>query len=129
MTQTSRSVPTRDLMAELVDQVSDLVAVEARLLRAELNETSARLISSIGCLAGGFSVLLAALVILLAAAAALLMRLGVAPDLACLIVGLVGMAIGGGLAMWGVHSLRARSLLPERSLRQMTSLGQLFKGR
>jgi len=129
MTQTTRSVPTRELTAELIEQISDLILVEGRLLRAELQETSTRLLSGMVCLAGGFCVLLAALVILLAAGAALLMRLGLAPDLACLVAAAVGLAAGGGLALWGVKSLKARSLLPERSLRQVSSLAQILKGR
>jgi hypothetical protein len=129
MTQPTRPVPTRELTAELVAQIGDLIAIEARLLRAEMKDTSARLLSSAGCLAGGACVTLAALVILLAAGAALLVRLGLAPDVACLIAAIVALAIGAGLVMWGIHSLKAQSLLPERSWRQVSSLGQLFKGR
>jgi hypothetical protein len=129
MTQSSPHMPTRELAGQLVDQIGEFVSLEARLLRAELSESTTRLVSSFGYLASGFCVLLAALVILLGAAAAFLMRLTVAPDVACLIVAVAAIAIGAVLVISGSRSLRAASLVPTRSLRQVSLLGEVIKGR
>jgi hypothetical protein len=128
MTQPLPHLPTRDVAAQLVAQLSEFVSLEARLVRAELSETVAKMLSSAGFLAGGFCVLLAALVILLGAAAAFLMRLHIAPDLACLIVAVVAIAIGAVLVISGSRSLRAANFVPARSLRQAFLFAQQIKG-
>jgi len=128
MTQPSPHVPTRELAGQLVDQIGEFISLEACLFRAELRETAAKLALSVSYIAGGVCILLAALVVLLGAAAAFLMRLNVAPDIACLIVAVVGMAIGTLLVVTGARSLSGGNLVPARSLRQVSSLGQLIKG-
>jgi hypothetical protein len=128
MTDASRLVPTRQLMADLAIQLSDLVSIQTRLLRAELGEASAKLVSGMGWLAGGFSILLAGLVILLAAAVALLVRLGLPLDLACLAVAVGSMAIGGVFVASGIRALNTANLIPARSLRLVSALGRLVKG-
>ena len=127
MTQPSRHLPTREVAAQLLNQVSEFVSLEARLLRAELSEAVAKTLSSARFLAGGFCVLLAALVILLGAAAAFLMRLHIAPDLACLIVAVLAIAIGAALVISGSRSLRAANFVPARSLRQASLFAQEIK--
>jgi hypothetical protein len=128
MTDTSRPVPTRQLIADLAVQLSDVMAAEILLLRAELGEASAKFISGLGWLAGGLSILLAGLVILLGAAVALLMRLGTPPDMACLLVAIGSMAIGGILVASGIRAVNAANLVPARSFRRALSLGRLIKG-
>jgi hypothetical protein len=128
MTQGSRSVPVRVLTAELVEQLSDLVSVEIRLLRSELSESSAGALSGTGWLAAGLCFLLGGLVMLLAAAAALLMRLGMHADLACLVVSCSAMLVGTSLAAFGVTAFKNASFVPARSLRQIASLGRIVKG-
>jgi hypothetical protein len=105
MTDTSRPVPTRQLIADLAVQLSDLVSVQARLLRVELGEASTKLVSGMGWLAGGFSIFLAGLVILLAAGVALLVRLGMPLDMACLAVAVGSMAIGAVFVASGIRAL------------------------
>jgi Putative Actinobacterial Holin-X, holin superfamily III len=122
MDHASRSVPTRQLLADLVQQISDLVSIEFRLFRAELGESSARASSGLGFLAGGLCVFLAALVILLIAAAALLVRLGAPPDLACLIVAIGALAVGAILVALGLRALKPAKLVPTRSLNQISSM-------
>jgi Putative Actinobacterial Holin-X, holin superfamily III len=119
-------VPTRQLIADLVNQIADLTSIEARLMRAELSDSSTKAASGVGYLAGGFGILLAALVILLAGAASLLIRLGMPTDAACLIVAVGATAIGAILVAWGIRSLRPSNLAPVRSLNQVSTL---IKGR
>jgi hypothetical protein len=127
--QPSSRVPTKEVAARLVDQIGEFVSLETRLLHAELSETATKLASSVGFLAGGLCVLLAALVVLFGAAAAFLIRLNVAPDLACLIVAAVAIAIGGVLVFSGSRILRATNLVPVRAVRQLSLLSDVIKGR
>ncbi len=128
MTQPPRSVPISRLTGDLVDRLARLVSVEIRLMRAELAESSARALSGIGWVAGAFCLLLAGLVMLLAAAAALLTRLGLAPDVACLLIAAAAITIGAALAAFGLGTFKKVSFVPKRALRQIASLGQIMKG-
>ena len=121
MLDTPPSTPTRQLLAELSRQISELVSIEARLFRAELKETSSKLVSAAGMVACGFVLALGGLLALLAAAALFLIRLRVAPDLACVIVAVVGIAVGGGLVLAARHSLSSKIGTP-RTLRQLSTL-------
>jgi hypothetical protein len=115
MLDTPPSTSTRQLLAELSRQIS-----EARLLRAELKETSSKLVSAAGMVACGFVLALGGLLALLAAAALFLIRLRVAPDLACVIVAAVGIAVGAGLVLAARHSLSSKIGTP-RTLRQLST--------
>jgi uncharacterized membrane protein YqjE len=121
MLDTPPSTSTRQLLAELSRQISELVSIEARLFRAELKETSSKLVSAAGMVACGFVLALGGLLALLAAAALFLIRLRVAPDLACVIVAVVGIAVGGGLVLAARHSLSSKIGTP-RTLRQLSTL-------
>ena len=120
MLDTPPSTSTRQLLAELSRQISELVSIEARLFRAELKETSSKLVSAAGMVACGFVLALGGLLALLAAAALFLIRLRVAPDLACVIVAVVGIAVGGGLVLAARHSLSSKIGTP-RTLRQLST--------
>ncbi len=121
MLDTPPSTSTRQLLAELSRQISELVSIEARLFRAELKETSSKLVSAAGMVACGFVLALGGLLALLAAAALFLIRLRVAPDLACVIVAVVGIAVGGGLVLAARHFLSSKIGTP-RTLRQLSTL-------
>jgi hypothetical protein len=120
MLDTPPSTSTRQLLAELSRQISELVSIEARLLRAELKETFSKLVSAAGMVACGFVLALGGLLALLAAAALFLIRLRVAPDLACVIVAAVGIAVGAGLVLAARHSLSSKIGTP-RTLRQLST--------
>jgi hypothetical protein len=119
MTDAAGLTSTRHLLADLVTQVSDLLSIEARLVRAELSETASKATSGLALLASGFIVLLAGLIILSFAGAALLVRLGLAPDIACLIVAAVASIAGGALVLGGLQRLKPANLAPSRSLDQL----------
>ncbi len=122
MTYVPQSPPTRQLVADLVRQVSDVISIEARLLRTELSEASAKAASGMAFLAGGLAIALAGLFILLGAAAAWLVRLGTPLDIACFIVAAMALLAGGILLVFGMRSLSPAKLLPTRSLNQLSSL-------
>jgi len=111
-----------DLLAQLVKQVTTLWTIEVDLLRAELAESSSRAIGGIVKIAVGAVFLLAGFFFLLAALTALLVRLGLPVDLSCLIVAVVALVGGGLLLRAGISAFAARSLLPRRSIDQISSL-------
>jgi len=111
-----------DLLAQLVKQVTTLCAIEVDLLRAELSESSSRAIGGVAKIAVGAVFLLAGFFFLLAALTALLVRLGLPVDLSCLVVALVALIGGGLLLRAGTSAFAARSLLPRRSIDQISSL-------
>jgi hypothetical protein len=128
MTEISKPIPTFELTAELLEKLSSFVSVELRLLRAELAESSTRAFLSMGWLAAGLVFFLAALLMLLDAADALLVRLGLPPDLAYLIIAVAAMAIGLALSAQGISALKSANFTPARSLEEASSLGRTLKG-
>ena len=55
MTDAAGLTSTRHLLADLVTQVSGLLSIETRLVRAELSETAEKATSGLALLAGGSS--------------------------------------------------------------------------
>jgi len=111
-----------DLLAQLVKQVTALWTIEVDLLRAELAESSSRAMGGLAKLVVGAVFLLAGFFFLLAALAALLVRLGLPVDLSCLIVAVVALIGGLILLRAGASAFTSRSLLPRRSIDQISSL-------
>jgi hypothetical protein len=111
-----------DLLAQLVKQVTALWTIEVDLLRAELAESSSRAIGGLAKLVVGAVFLLAGFFFLLAALTALLVRLGLPVDLSCLIVAVVALIGGLILLRAGAIAFTSRSLLPRRSIDQISSL-------
>jgi Putative Actinobacterial Holin-X, holin superfamily III len=122
MLDTQQPPSTRRLAGDLLSQIADLMSIEGRLIRAELNETSAKVTSAVIILAGGAVFAFGGLCMLMVAAAAALMRLGVAADMACLIVALVGLGVGSIVLLLGARALSSAEWLPTRSLRQLASI-------
>ena len=111
-----------DLLAQLVRQAAALWTIEVDLLRAELAESSSRAMGGLAKLVVGAVFLLAGFFFLLAALAALLVRLGLPVDLSCLIVAVVALIGGLILLRAGASAFTSRSLLPRRSIDQISSL-------
>ena len=121
MLDTPPTTPTRQLFEEFVEQLSRLASLEAKLFRAEVRETASNLLSAAGLVAGAFVLAVGGLFSLLAAAALFLVRLRLAPDLACLIVALIVVAIGGVL-LFTARQILSKKLGVPRSLRQLSML-------
>jgi putative superfamily III holin-X len=121
MLDTPPSTPTRQLFEDFVEQLAGLASLEARLFRAELSETLGKIASAAGLTAGALVLALGGLLVLLAAAALFLVRLRVAPDVACLIVAVV--AIAGAVALLLVaRRVLSKKLGVPRTLRQVSML-------
>ncbi len=121
MLDTPPSTPTRQLFEDFAEQLSRLASLEARLFRAELKETFSKMASAAGLTGGAIVLALGGFLVLLAAAALFLVRLRVPPDLACLIVAVVAIAVAGALLLV-VRRLLSKNLGVPRTLRQISKL-------
>ena len=110
--------PVAALLSDLAGETSTLVHQEIALFKAELNEKLAQIGLGAGALAAGgviaFSGWLA-----LVAAAILGLSYVLAPWLSALIVGVVVIALGAGLALFGKSRLNADALVPRRTLNSL----------
>src|SRR5690349_9023595 len=110
--------PVAALLSDLAGETSTLVRQEIALLKAELSESLARIGVGTGALAAGgviaFSGWLA-----LVAAAILGLSYVLAPWLAALIIGVVVIALGAGLALFGKSRLKADAVVPRRTMNSL----------
>jgi hypothetical protein len=113
----ARSIP--DIFVDLFKQVATLVRIEARLARVEASEKMARVAASLGLIVGGAVLLIPALVVLLEAAISGLQERGFAAPLAASIVGGSVLVIGLILLFVGVSRLKAKSLVPDKTIQQL----------
>ena len=110
--------PVSVLLSDLARETGTLVSQEIALFKAELQEKLGRLGGGVGALAAGGMIAFSGWLVLLAAAVLGLSHV-VAPWLAALIVGLVVLAIGGGLLLFGKSRVKADALVPERTLHSL----------
>ena len=101
------STPTRQLFEDFVEQLSQLASLEARLFRAELRETSSKLVSAVGLTAVAIILALGGLLTLLAAAALFLSGCACRP-----------MSLASLWPWWRSQAASRSSLLHEISCRQ-----------
>lgn len=110
--------PVSALLSDLACETGTLVSQELALFKAELQEKLGRLGGGVGALAAGGVIAFSGWLVLLAAAV-LGLSYVVAPWLAALIVGVVVLAIGGGLLLFGRSRMKADALVPGRTLNSL----------
>ena len=110
--------PVAALISDLAGETSTLVRQEIALFKAELNEKLTRIGVGAGALAAGGVIAFSGWLALVAAAIIGLSYV-LAPWLSALIVGLVVIALGAGLALFGKSRLRADALVPRRTLNSL----------
>jgi NADH:ubiquinone oxidoreductase subunit 6 (subunit J) len=113
----SRSIP--DILSDLLSQFTTLVSKEGQLARTEMSEKIGQVAAGLVLVVIGAVLLMPALVVLLQAAVAALEQAGVAPPWAALIVGGVVLLIGLILLMVGISRLKAKNLLPQKTINQL----------
>lgn len=116
----------RNLLADLVREVSILFRQEIALARAELSEDLSRLTSGAASVAIGGAVAFAGLLFLLACATLALANV-VAPWLAALIVGGTVSLVGLALLIKGRSDLRMNNLVPHRTIESVHHAKRLAK--
>jgi VIT1/CCC1 family predicted Fe2+/Mn2+ transporter len=112
--------PLTELMRDLIDQVAKMIRHEIGLARAEMSEKASQAGSGIGMLAAALVFGIAALVILLLAAVLALNEI-MDPWASALLVGIVAALVAFALAARGKANLRARNLMPSRTMQSLRS--------
>jgi Putative Actinobacterial Holin-X, holin superfamily III len=112
----NRSFP--EIFTDLFGQTTTLLSKEGQLARAEISEKMSQVAVGLALLVFGSVLLIPALVILLDAAVAALIRRGFEPPVAALIVGGSALALGVILALIGLSRLKAKRLMPTRTIEQ-----------
>jgi len=115
------------LLADLVNQVTELFRKEIQLLRAEMNEKKNQLTAALGLIVVGAVLGLTALNVLAGALVRAIERTGIDAGWAALIVGVVLLIVGVILARKGMDNLKANQLTPERTTRAASRDAALVK--
>jgi hypothetical protein len=114
----NRSIP--DIFSDIVHQLTRLFRSEVELARAEMSEKVGQIGLGLSLIIGGAVLLIPALVILLQAAMTALQEAEIADELgSALIVGGVVLLLGLILLMVGISRLKARHLVPEKTISQL----------
>lgn len=113
MDQNNRSIT--ELFRDLVEQASKMIRHEVGLARAEMMEKAGQASSGATMLAMALIFGIGAVVVLLGAAVIALSNV-VAPWLAALIVGVIAALLAWAMAEKGKSDLRARNLIPNRTI-------------
>jgi Putative Actinobacterial Holin-X, holin superfamily III len=111
--------PIPDIFVDLLKQLAMLVRTEAQLARVETSEKMAQVTAGFGLVLGGAVLVIPALVVLLDAAVSALQERGFAAPLAALIVGGSVLVIGLILVAVGASRLKAKSLVPDKTIQQL----------
>ena len=108
-----------DILSDLFNQFTTLVRREGQLARTEIEEKVGQVAAGLVLMLVGAVLLIPALVVLLEAAVAALERSGLEPHWSALIVGGVALLIGLVLLMVGVSRLKAKNLVPQKTINQL----------
>lgn len=112
------------LLEELIRDLTELVRSEGRLAKAEMLDTLRNTLWGLALVAGAAALWLLAGVVLIQAVVVALAEL-VGPGWASLIVGVALLAIGFAVFAAGRRSLGRATLLPDRTIEQISRDGRL----
>ena len=118
MSAASDNKPVSELIADALHQFSRLIRSEIHLARAEVSAKAKQAAIGGGLLGAAALFLIPSIILLLLSIASLFMELGMRASLACLLAGLIGLAIVAALAWAGIDRLKAEKLIPRRTLGQ-----------
>jgi hypothetical protein len=103
-------------VGDTIARATDLIQIEFRLAKAELAEKAAKAGAGLSLIVVGAVLATAALFLFLQALVLGLVRLGLSPLAATVIVAVVTMGIGIAFAVTGRKQLSADALVPDRTL-------------
>jgi hypothetical protein len=121
----SRSIP--GIVIDLIGQFTTLLRQESKLARAEISENLNRALTGVVMAVAAAVLLIPALVILLLAGVYGLEAAGFASYWAALIVGGAAVVIGAVLMLIGINRLKAKSLIPSKTIHQFQEDAALAK--
>jgi len=110
--------PVTSVLTAVVSEVAYLLQTELRLARAEISEKLGQYINGGVLLGAAVALVLPGLVVLLLGIARWLAIAGLPEEWGLLLIGVVVIAIGAGLALAGINALKV-SPVPERTLEQV----------
>jgi hypothetical protein len=105
-----------DLFSDLTREVTTLIRSEVALARTELSDSASRIGRHAALIAGGAILACGGLYAVIAAVVLLLVRAGLTPWVAALLVGLGILAAGGFMASTGLAALRRERLVPQETI-------------
>jgi hypothetical protein len=108
--------PLGDLFSDLSRDISTLLRQEMALVRVEMGAKISRAVRQVGLLAFGAVIALTGLFTLAASFVLLLIRGGMSPSAAALLVGFALIALGGILAKRAFDVLRRQDLTPVETI-------------
>jgi hypothetical protein len=111
--------PISNILTDLLQQFTTLIKQEGQLARTEVSENVSRAIMGVVMAVAAAVLLVPALVILLLAAVFGLETTGLEPWLCALAVGGGALLIGIIILMIGISRLKAKSLVPSKTLNQL----------
>lgn len=121
----ARSIP--GIVIDLIGQFTTLLRQESKLARAEISENVNRALIGVVMAVAAAVLLIPALVILLMAAVFALEAAGLASYWAALIVGGATVIVGVVLLLIGMSRLKAKNLIPSRTIHQLQEDAALAK--
>jgi hypothetical protein len=111
--------PITEIIADLANQSTKLLRKESQLVRTEMSEKIGQAAFGLAFILVGAVLLIPALVILLEAAVAALIDAGLESYWSSLIVGGGAFIVGLILLMIGVSRVKARNLVPSKTIHQI----------
>jgi uncharacterized membrane protein YqjE len=127
MTRPAQDDGAGTLMADVFADVTRLIRGEVALAKAEVEESLREKARGVVLLVLAAVVALVALNVLAGTMVMIVVWLGATPVWASLIVGVVLVLATVGAAFYGMHLLGAKSLLPEKFLRNLRRDKQTFE--
>lgn len=118
----------KGLFSTLTEETYVLFRQEVQLAKAELRENLSQAVTGLVAVAAGGLIAFAALLVLLQALVVVLANF-MAPSLAALVVGSITAVIAFALVQKGASSLKAKNLMPRKTVRTLQESTEMLKER
>jgi small basic protein len=114
-------------LSDTVSRATDLVQLEVRVFKAELDEKLSHVKAGLSLIVSGTIFIAAALFLLLQAAVLVLVESGLSPALATLLVAGAAIVIGLAFMLTGRRQMSGEALAPERTIHDLQRDTRLVK--
>jgi predicted phage tail protein len=114
-------------LSDTVSRAGDLVQLEVRVFKAELDEKLSQLKAGMALIISGAIFIAAALFLLLQAAVLALVQVGLSPAVATLLVAAAAIVIGVAFLLTGRKQMNSDALTPDRTIHELQRDTRLVK--